>query len=718
MKPIKRALGVVALTCLFTPTFFSTPAKAMIQKDAGTVVETGEIRVGGTAKKPELNIPDGTYMFTDHSVLQPKKGKPKKKPNMFEDILTVKQQTIMDDIDSKSSDSFKDDIIEGDLTYGKGWKSSFWKTDPQVLKTNTTPTTFKIAQKNVVYKIYVPPGNNGTMNQAYINNAIAGIEEYKKSVTEAALAGAVKASFNVYVMHPSRQVPLTDILDADIKDGKKTGEYTVKDAASGVQMVYSLSQYTNPFYGSITPDKVEKIDDFQKYWEKKRDKLTFKVKSGGKLKLPIDGGYTAFIEEVNNKTSTITKLTKKDKADGKNMEGFKATYYGKKVKIGSMADSAMYLATPQSFAKQASSTYYKMSKKGGYHIFPKIKVDITKESLYQMDGDKLDELGSFSAFGLDPKYAVFGSVTAAEDEPSRGIKKGAVVGAIIPMKYKEGVYDTGQSGEKTKYYTGRTIIFSNDYSEKMEIDASNRDIMAVQAKNTGKLGIQIRRFAFPEKSDYTNAESHKELEDAPNYFDIHVVFENDADVKGFVIYRNNAYLNDADLIKWLRSDEANAMTGVDAKTLYNLVTGKMDLERKQLTYAEWNRLQEMKQELDTDPIKKLRSIIRITMIVFGFILFVYSILLVLLWFLDIFDLPLGFSLLHYATGKRLYPVTSKEDALMYNNNNEGVRYITLPQIIILALIVMGISLIFVFGSPIIEFITNLYFTITSWTGVG
>lgn len=64
--------------------------------------------------------------------------------------------------------------------------------------------------------------------------------------------------------------------------------------------------------------------------------------------------------------------------------------------------------------------------------------------------------------------------------------------------------------------------------------------------------------------------------------------------------RNNWYLqSDSDLTDWLNTEEAKSLTHVKATELRDLITGAFENENQELSFEEWNRLQEIRAELDT-----------------------------------------------------------------------------------------------------------------------
>jgi hypothetical protein len=379
-----------------------------------------------------------------------------------------------------------------------------------------------------------------------------------------------------------------------------------------------------------------------------------------------------------------------------------------------MVDGAIRLVVPSVFTKKDGSVYNLNEAEKGYKTVGDIKLHIANNMVYDKDGSK----GDFESFGIDVKSLVIGSITL--DKDGKYSKDGKVVGAVIPLWFKEVVINTNKSKDKAldkSYITGRTVKMGNDFSGKITLDAKNKDLFAIDSKGNGKMGAKLRHFGFAENAKYADIASHVNLETTPDKFSVNITFEDTENVKGFAINRNNWYISDPDLLKWLKTDEAKAMTNVKAEELHSFITGKFDVISEELSFEDWNRLAEIRDELDKSLASQLMTIIRVITMVFGVLIIFYSITLVLAYWIDIFNVLMEFSILNLLTNKRLYPISTKEDLEYITYSKGDVKYVTFWNVLFIMICGIAVGLVFIYTTPILEFLSYAYYKITSWVGV-
>lgn len=661
-------------------------------------------------------VPNGAYYFSDSGELSTSSGNVKK--GLLADILKGKQDSTISEVSTLAEGDFKSSALSGDLNSQDG--TSLWNYNLQDLKSRTSGLTVKLKQGSTPYDLYIPRGRAGgkAVNTALINNAIAGIEKYKKSVKEGVLAASLANSFNIYSMYPSRQVPLTDILeDAKDKNGVKLGYRQVKTSGTGVSMNYTLDEFLNPLFGRMDAGTLKDVS--QSFWEKKIDSVNLTYSSGDKVELHLNADFLAFSQDSSAERESLTSVKADSIRSANGVVAYKTTLSKKEVKPQNMIDGSMRLLLPSIFSKKMEGDKYDLNSENGFVTAGDYKLLISHNFVYGKDGDSYKRLGDYATFGIDDKSLVLSSTTVN----SKGVfdPKGRKVGAVVPLWFKEAIVNTaGDNGDTLDmskvYFTGRSVKFSNDYSGKITLDATNTDLLAVDSKTTGKSGIPLRYFAFQQGQPVSKVETHHSLDTYPNNLVISTSFVDTQDIKGFVIYRNNFYANDKDLLNWLDTNEAKAMTDVKAEELKDLITGDIEVQPSNLSFADWTRLKEIKGDLDKTLSSRLMSVTRVVTMIFGVLLIFYSILLVIAYWLDIFNVLLEFSFLNLLTFKRLYPISNEEDLDYVTYSNGEVKYVTFWKVLIIMIIGISIGIVFVFTQPIIEFLVWVYYKITSWVG--
>lgn len=112
----------------------------------------------------------------------------------------------------------------------------------------------------------------------------------------------------------------------------------------------------------------------------------------------------------------------------------------------------------------------------------------------------------------------------------------------------------------------------------------------------------------------------------------------------------------------------------------------------------------------------LKVAINVICMVFGVLLIFYSILLMMAYWLDMFNVLMDFSVLNFMTNKRLYPIYSSEDT-SYLNGGEDVKYVTFWNMLLIMLIGIAFGVAFIYATPIIKMLVYIYFNIIEWVGV-
>lgn len=657
----------------------------------------------GKVKLETKAVPKGAYYFSDKNTLSNRGGS--KKGSLFGDIQKSKQKAIIKEFKESSKANYDDTSVLGDLDLKDD--GSLWGTKLKELKENDEKMTMYLRQGDSTYKIYIPPATTEE-NMKVIANTIESVKTYKETVKEAVLAGSIQASSNVYTMYSEEPIPLSEVMKEQLNDkGERKSTKTVN--ANNSSLKYTLSAFYNPLFGNMTDVKVGK-----KYFDGIVGNVKLTPSSDGKVTYKLAKEFEKFMEKDSPLRETLTEA--KDGAL-KNAEGvgsWKTSVSGTKVTPDDLVDGALQVVVPKQFTKKASANVYTMEKEKSYKLIKDTKLLVSHNKVYSTGGEKIEELGDFSKFGINDKDLVLYHYNDGDLK----------VGAVIPLAYQEGVINTE---DDNLYLTGRTLRFANDYSGKISFNDANRDILSVNTKTRGSAGIAVRNFGFSTKAKYKDSGAHEAMDGLPEKFKVEIDFRevetgdmSSGDLekfpkKYFVMVRNNAFIEDTDLLKWLESDEAKALKNVQAQELYDLITGKFDIGNKELTYKDWLRLQEIKKELDTDLDSKLMSIIRVICIFFGLSLIIYSILLVIFYWIDVLNTFMELSILNIVTFKRLYPISNNYEH-EYLSHSNGYKYVTFWHMLVLMIVGIIVGLVFIFHSPVINFLLFLYYKISSLIG--
>lgn len=325
--------------------------------------------------------------------------------------------------------------------------------------------------------------------------------------------------------------------------------------------------------------------------------------------------------------------------------------------------------------------------------------------------------------------------------------------------------------ENNLYLTGRRIGFANGYSDNLNLKNANSQLMYVSS-DSGRMGYLPLNVAFPvpgvdlkgyslynawhgdlvdsfpeltekvkeimvpmndsEMLNYINnvdnttevSNVHGAIPDTAKIIRFFIGFGNiktgnniknkliPEDYSGkwcFYIVRNNNYIKDESLIEWLKTNEAKSNTFVDSDYLIAKITGDFTNSLGKLTYADWKKMQDIKNELNNDKEMWLVRIINITSMVLGIVLIIFAILFIMAYWVDIFNTFSDFSILQFISFGNLFSVSDKETG-GYIENIKGLqtKYVDFKDVLIISCIMIAIGLLFLNVSVLIKFIINIF----------
>lgn len=184
----------------------------------------------------------------------------------------------------------------------------------------------------------------------------------------------------------------------------------------------------------------------------------------------------------------------------------------------------------------------------------------------------------------------------------------------------------------------------------------------------------------------------------------------------FIIVRNNKFVNDPSLISWLKTDSARATTFVDAEKLLQKITGDFTGDIVPLTYDDWKRMQEIKNEISTNKDMWIVRVLNVMSILMGVFLIIFAILICLAYWIDVLNTLTDFSILQFISMGKLYPV-SHEDTIVYLRESKGkTKYVQFKDVLIIAFVCCAIGILFMEVHNVVSFIVYLYNYILSTLG--
>lgn len=184
--------------------------------------------------------------------------------------------------------------------------------------------------------------------------------------------------------------------------------------------------------------------------------------------------------------------------------------------------------------------------------------------------------------------------------------------------------------------------------------------------------------------------------------------EDDGSLAAFMLYRNNRYINDADLISWLSTSEAHSIPYVDADALLSKIRGDFTESMDTLDYDDWLKMQDIKEELQHNKDMLLVRVINVLSIILGVSLICFSILLVLAYWIDIFNTLTTFSFLFIISRGNLYPISSKDTIPYIQKSTGATKFVDFWGLLLIAGICCGVGILFLQVEDVIRVILWLY----------
>jgi len=371
-----------------------------------------------------------------------------------------------------------------------------------------------------------------------------------------------------------------------------------------------------------------------------------------------------------------------------------------------VVDFRLGVVTPSSFIRNVG--FFGVNT-DAFNLHPDLMVDIKNNTVLRRGADG----GGFEVHGNAPDLNLRMDKMVLYFREVDGVKHGV----LIPLLYREYIVDTSWSiaNGVGLFFTGRSIDFKTNISN-IKLNTYNEGILyaSTELDEVAMIGGQL---AFGSNVDLRERDSHAET---PNnvpvfYVNTDFIWENNV---GFVMFRNNWYLrDDASLLGWLRSDQARAMSNVEAETLYNLIMGNFYLDNE-ISFEEWLSIQAVRRELEFINRVSFYSAVNLVSVLLGVFIIFYSILLILFYYVDIFNTLMDISLLNIVTFGRIYPVASKDELEYMGNYRGDVKYVSVFDVIKLSILGLGAGAVILLLNPLLLLFNNMFVFLNRILGGG
>lgn len=636
---------------------------------------------------------DNTYRWTSDGTIVSESGK-KYKQDFWLNILINKERYVAERMEQIKKENFADLTFRGDLDVADG-STSFWAEDPNaILARSGHAVTFRIHDGSQNYYFIMDSGN-----QQAIVHTLKAIDQFKDAVRHGLLRGSISLSYNVYSFYSSVPVYLSSVIEKG-----KDGTYGLK---GGSNVNYSAQYFLNPLFGKMRySDVLEKgTQATYEKWQHYMGDIKIIYASGDKLIFGLNSQYYNFLSKDTEEAKFLTGVENLPINKGDGLKGYTSKYSSKTVATPSdLADTSLNILSLNNMSKitdsTGSDTRVKLGDEGAT-VTTSYKYLIKTDGIYSLQNNSYKLENKLDDIGLSTDTVLL----------YKAKKDGVTVGGIMPAEYKEVIYNPSDTKE---YYTGRTLKFGGDFYNSIGLTEQNTQKLSIKANNQADYGEKIQAYGFPQGKSYKDKESHAKMDSNTTVVDFETSFRLPAGdkVAGAIMYRNNTYAEDEELLRWLDTPEAKAMTstGVDAELLKELIKGIFNTEEQPLTFEEHMRLQEIKEEMaGSFESNTIKLIVTVSAYV-GYALCFYAIVIVLMYLLDLVNPITDRSILRMITLGRLHSVAHSEDVEAYRSSHEGsaVAYVAWYHVLFIGFCIMFVGIIFILSNPLIELIIKMW----------
>lgn len=574
---------------------------------------------------------------------------------------------------------------------------------------------------------------------AIFTQTSSALRKIEEAVKEGLLAVNVEKGYNVGSVYSKEQKSLADVMRKVGTSSTNTTTTTTTNSNSGgansettskptglfefkanVSLEASIDYFYSPLFGKMeVTDSIPKTADD---WCKDKYYNKIEIENG---KVVINEDYRLFIQEGSalrvglyevDSNLTFTNGVQVFKKGTKTL-----TTSAEPTKL---VDYTMRIAVPNKFTPTGLNETYALANDGhGLSLIDGYRMSLYNDTIYTDSGTATEDrkkICTNNDLELERTHLIL----------YHQLVNGEKVGVVIVLKYDECIVDTTGGGlnaddtnglNKRLYFTGRDIVLNNNYSNYLKIDVENKDVMSYSTKLANFQGIKARYFAFPvdvySKPDYlTKQSNHDIIESGENFtFLINFVGEKPAEAAGlegdgipygFVIFRNNMYVDDTELINWLSTKGAKSLGYVKVDELRALIKGEFGA--KDITFSEWLEMQRIQKELDYEKNTMLYRVINVLMIIIGSLLIILGLLFIFTYWFDIFNTFTDISILYFISGRNMYPIASEDMAEFVSREKSATKYVTFKGVVKVSIICWFFGMVFLNGNKLMEWIISIY----------
>lgn len=704
---------------------------------------------------------------------------------------TSKTVSIEDTTDSRISTYSLTDLTR----CADDWLKLSQSTAVFTMKLTIGSTTYKISTSSyMMYKTVdgeqVATKKSEFDEEMYKNqyvmyqNTLKFLEIIENAAREGIIAGSIGAGFNVAVPYSDKQKPLSDIMELTslTTDNKKTITYYDFKNLSDVK--YTFSYYYSPLFGKIEASELPRsAEDWVKY-SKGKD---FTQQNS----IIVNTDFNKFF-------ATLDTSDAEDGTGGQiNAQGLKIAD-SITVENGAKKLNIAGSENPRSVLSYHVSLYapylFQISNGKGRMVTQALKPMNYTLSLYDNNiyDESMELVMGMAETNISREYLyLFNQKLKVKETASDGTEKEKTVkvGVVIVGLFDECIIDTGRKPdenfegtvvEETKdmYLTGRKIGFVSGYSDVLDFNNANRDLLFATSEGGNKIGYLPKNISFPvhnlelkgfalydtwsgdaalanpdldkEITDVVTPMSDEKIQDY--IFDVNnhgalptsceVVrfytgfkpFTNGLEIKNtqpvegenkysqsgvkyaFYIVRNNKYIKDETLLNWLRTNEAQSLSYVQTETLIAKITGDFTHNLGELSFEDWQNMKLIRRELENKKNRWLVDVFNVCSMVLGTFLIIFAILFILCYWIDSFNTLSNFSILYFISFKNLFPVTDDSVAEYLGDSKGNVKYVKFKDVLIIASIMMVFGVLFLNVTYLVYIISCLYNYIMSVLG--
>lgn len=604
----------------------------------------------------------------------------------------------------------------------------------------------------------------------------AGFKKFLNSISNGVrlglIAGSVSEGFNVGSVYSTTQKSLYDVMEK-----QPNGCYDFKNMAA---MKTTFDYYMSPLFGKIELTTDSKVPQTNEEWVALANSKSFIDSSGTSVVIDntfneFRQGLSE--EEINDKGLKITGnvLFKNGVSRFKDVAMSKTP---KSVISYTMKIAYPYLFQKRGSSYALNTSNLRVETNYFYCVYNDIIYDSSFEKICNRGDINIERT---KLYLYNQKIKIEGSETPAnvgviligefeevvidtteEGANARKYATGRKIGfsngysdlLILDKPNVNLMYCTSEGGKQG--YLPKNVAFLPSEEETGLID-HNRTLVA-QAALEGKEGAEVKYLPFIENNEiYTEVadlENHLYFDYSPDSFKVYILFDyikninnntettvqsslqentsggddeetvteisnfkENGEYRGFLILRNNRYINDSSLISWLKTNTAQSITYVDAAGLLAKITGDFTQSIKPLTYDDWKAMQGIKSELQYKKDMWLIRLLNVMSIVMGVFLIIFAILICMAYWIDIFNTLMDFSILQFISFGNLYPVENKELIPRVAEDKSSTRYVTFKDVLVIAFICCALGILFLNVTDIITLISYIYSYIMGTIGV-